>query len=51
MQTILANAGYDVGKIDGTIGAQTRAAVKDVQMRLGLPADSYPTADLLQRVR
>jgi lytic murein transglycosylase len=51
LQTILAKAGYDVGKIDGIIGAQTRAAVKDVQLRLGLPADSYPTTDLLAQIR
>lgn len=50
LQTALAKRGYDVGKIDGIIGAQTRAAVKDVQLRLGLPADSYPTADLLSRL-
>jgi lytic murein transglycosylase len=51
LQTVLAKAGYNVGKIDGIIGAQTRAAVKDVQLRLGLPADSYPTTELLSRVR
>lgn len=51
LQTILAKAGYDVGKLDGIIGAQTRAAVKDVQLRLGLPADSYPTTELLARLR
>ena len=26
----------------------TRAAVKDVQMQLGIAADSYPTPELLQ---
>jgi len=51
LQTILANAGYDVGKIDGIIGAQTRAAVKDVQLRLGMPADSYPTVELLSQIQ
>ena len=51
LQAALAKAGYDVGKIDGIIGAQTRLAVKDVQLRLGLPADSYPTTDLLARLR
>ena len=51
LQGLLARRGYDVGGIDGTIGAQTRAAVKDVQMKLGRPADSYPDADLLQRLR
>jgi lytic murein transglycosylase len=50
LQTALAKRGYDVGKIDGIIGLQTRAAVKDVQMKLGLPADSYPTAELLSRM-
>jgi lytic murein transglycosylase len=51
LQGLLARRGYDVGGIDGTIGAQTRAAVKDVQMKLGLPADSYPDAEFLQRLR
>jgi peptidoglycan hydrolase-like protein with peptidoglycan-binding domain len=48
---MLTKMGYDVGKIDGKIGKGTRAAVKDVQIKLGLPADSYPTADLLARLR
>jgi lytic murein transglycosylase len=51
LQQILARRGYNVGKIDGFIGAQTRAAVKDVQKKLGLPADSYPTEELLDRLR
>lgn len=51
VQQLLARRGYDVGKIDGIIGAQTRAAVKDVQKKLGLPADSYPDEALLQRLR
>ncbi len=51
VQKLLTARGYDVGKIDGVIGAQTRAAVKDVQMKLGLPADSYPDAALLNRLR
>jgi lytic murein transglycosylase len=51
VQKLLAARGYNVGKIDGIIGAQTRAAVKDVQLRLGLPADSYPSKTLLARLR
>jgi lytic murein transglycosylase len=43
-QKKLAALGYDVGKADGVIGAQTRAAVKAVQQKLGLPPDSYPDA-------
>jgi len=50
LQKILAAKGYDVGKIDGKIGAGTRAAVKDQQIKLGLPADSYPTLELLHKL-
>jgi hypothetical protein len=50
LQKILAAKGYDVGKIDGKIGAGTRAAIKDMQVKLGLPADSYPTLELLQQM-
>lgn len=50
LQRRLARLGYDVGKVDGIIGAKTRAAVKAAQIRLGLPADSYPTAELLARL-
>ena len=51
LQTILQNKGYDVGKLDGKIGAGTRAAVKDMQIKLGLPADSYPDEALLQALQ
>jgi lytic murein transglycosylase len=47
LQRLLVRRGYDVGKIDGIIGARTRDAVKAVQIKLGLPPDSYPTPDLL----
>lgn len=50
LQAKLAERGYDVGKIDGILGAGTRAAVRDVQRELGLPADAWPTPDLLQRL-
>ncbi len=51
LQQILAGKGFDVGKIDGVIGLNTRSAVKQMQMKYGLPADSYPTAELLERLR
>ncbi|MBT0959509.1 lytic murein transglycosylase [Alphaproteobacteria bacterium KMM 3653] len=50
LQKKLANRGYDVGKIDGILGAKTRAAVQKEQSRLGLPADAWPTKDLLNRL-
>jgi lytic murein transglycosylase len=51
MQAALARAGYDVGAIDGFLGLKTRQAVKAMQAKYGLPADSYPTAELLTRMR
>jgi len=51
MQAMLERAGYDVGKVDGFMGLKTRQAVKAVQIKYGLPADSYPTAELLARMR
>ena len=51
LQTLLTHAGYDVGTIDGFLGQKTRQAVKAVQVKYGMPADSYPTAELLARLR
>jgi lytic murein transglycosylase len=51
LQKLLARQGYEVGKLDGILGTATRSAVKDVQIKLGLPADSYPTPELLSRLR
>ena len=50
LQQKLAQRGYDVGDIDGILGAGTRAAVRDVQRKLGMPADAWPTAALLNRL-
>jgi lytic murein transglycosylase len=50
LQQLLRRYGY-TGEIDGKLGISTRAAVKAAQMRLGLPADSWPTAELLARLR
>lgn len=51
LQKLLAARGHDVGKVDGILGERTRAAVRTVQAQLGLPADSYPTPELIQRLR
>ncbi|WP_425053229.1 lytic murein transglycosylase [Psychromarinibacter sp. S121] len=50
LQQKLAALGHDVGKIDGILGAGTRAAVQAEQKRLGLPADAWPTRELLNRL-
>jgi peptidoglycan hydrolase-like protein with peptidoglycan-binding domain len=47
LQEKLAAHGHDVGKIDGILGAGTRTAVQKEQIRLGLPADGWPTRGLL----
>jgi lytic murein transglycosylase len=51
LQTLLVRAGYDVGKIDGFLGLKSRQAVKAMQKKYGLPADSYPTEDLVAHMR
>jgi len=50
LQRKLTARGHDVGGIDGILGAMTRAAVRAEQKRLGLPADAWPTRDLLNRL-
>ena len=47
LQQKLADRGFDVGDVDGILGAKTRSAVRAEQARLGLPADGWPTAELL----
>ena len=39
------------GEADGRLGSQTRAAVKQAQLKTGLPADSYPSPALIERLR
>lgn len=50
LQKKLAALGHDVGGIDGILGAKTREAVQVEQDRLGLPADAWPTTELLTRL-
>lgn len=50
LQQKLQARGYDVGKVDGILGVNTREAVRSEQKRLGLPVDGWPTPDLLAKV-
>ncbi|NBC96468.1 MAG: lytic murein transglycosylase [Deinococcus-Thermus bacterium] len=50
LQEKLRARGHDVGGVDGILGAKTRAAVQAEQERLGLPADAWPTPELLARL-
>ncbi|MGB3388275.1 MAG: lytic murein transglycosylase [Pseudaminobacter sp.] len=47
LQQKLHDKGYDVGGIDGILGTNTREAIRQEQIRLGLPVDGWPTPDLL----
>ncbi len=50
LQQKLKARGHDVGGIDGVLGRLTRSAVQKEQERLGLPADAWPTPELLGRL-
>ncbi|OWY02493.1 lytic transglycosylase [Thioclava sp. F1Mire-8] len=50
LQQKLVAKGYDVGAVDGILGANTRNAVQTAQEKLGLPADGWPTRALLDRL-
>jgi len=51
LQMILAKRGYDIGRTDGILGIKGRDAVREMQIKFGLPADGWPTAELLARLR
>ncbi len=45
LQQLLQQRGYDVGRIDGVLGLKSRTAIREIQIKLGMPADSWPTGD------
>lgn len=51
MQTALNQRGFPSGAPDGMMGPATRDGVRRYQRSIGLPADGYPTLDLLQRLQ
>lgn len=51
LQERLAQKGFEPGKADGIIGANTRKAVREFQQQQGDPADGYPSFELLQELR
>ncbi len=50
LQTLLNKHGYKAGEVDGKVGAGTRSAIRLAQIKVGLPADSYPTVELIERL-
>jgi lytic murein transglycosylase len=52
LQRLLIKQGYEgVGEVDGKVGTGTRSATKKAQIKLNLPADSYPSVELIDRLR
>jgi lytic murein transglycosylase len=51
LQRQLVKRGFDVGEVDAKIGAATRSAVKAMQIKYQMPADSYPTPELLAALK
>ncbi|MEO3385491.1 lytic murein transglycosylase [Mesorhizobium sp. CAU 1741] len=50
LQEKLQSRGHDVGGVDGILGMMTREAVRQEQIRLGLPVDGWPTPALLSNL-
>jgi lytic murein transglycosylase len=51
LQQRLSSRGFDVGDADGRLGAKTRAAVRDFQLKAGLTPDGFATGSVLNRLR
>jgi len=51
LQQLLERRGYDVGRVDGVLGLKSRVAIRDMQIKFSQPADGWPTAELLARLR
>ncbi len=51
LQTLLNSLGYNAGTPDGLFGSGTRRAVRGFQTDQAMPADGFPTLELLERVR
>ena len=51
LQTALNERGFDSGTPDGVMGPATREGLRRYQRSEGLPADGYPTLELLERLQ
>jgi lytic murein transglycosylase len=51
LQGLLLKQGFTQDQPDGRVGTGTRLAIRQAQLKYGLPADGYPDAALLQRMR
>ncbi len=51
LQKLLTERGYDPGPIDGQVGPATRAAIRQLQKKTGVPADGFANFALLELAR
>ena len=51
LQQLLIARRMLTGEADGRLGSASRAAVKQAQQKVGLSADAYPTAELIERLK
>ncbi|WP_342360203.1 lytic murein transglycosylase [Terrarubrum flagellatum] len=51
LQRLLIARGYDVGEPDGAVGAKTRAAIKDVEAKVGMAQTGRPGGKVLNALR
>jgi membrane-bound lytic murein transglycosylase B len=51
LQSALNDRGFAAGTPDGQMGPATRQALRAWQRSLGLPADGFPTLDLLTKLQ
>jgi lytic murein transglycosylase len=51
LQQLLAQRGFYRGAADGKIGGRTREALRRFQASIGVPADGFASAEVLERLR
>jgi len=51
LQQLLNRQGYNAGEPDGKLGVQTRAGIRQAQLKYRLPADGYPSDELFSSLR
>jgi lytic murein transglycosylase len=51
LQQLLARRGYYRGEPDGQLGGKTREALRGFQVSIGLPADGFASAGMLDQLR
>lgn len=51
LQRLLIQRGYNVGEPDGAVGALTRAAIKDIEGKIGMPQTGRPGEKVLRALK